>query len=249
MDLIRPDWPAPAGVRAWSTTRAGGASAGPYASLNLGDHVGDDALCVGRNRARVCEHLGLPAEPLWLRQVHGCEVAVAGTVPSGSAADAAVARFPGQVCAVMTADCLPLLLCHRGGQAVAAVHAGWRGLSAGVVEQAVEALAVDPGQVLAWLGPAIGPDAFEVGPEVRDELLAADPQAARAFRPGMEGRWLADLYTLARLRLEQVGVTAIFGGGYCTFSDPSRFFSYRRDGVTGRMASLIWLAPNVDVRR
>lgn len=241
MDLIRPDWPAPAWVQAWSTTRSGGVSEGPFDSLNLGDHVGDDAERVGRNRARVREHLGLPAEPLWLRQVHGCEVAEAGAVPSGCAADAAVARSPGRVCAVLTADCLPLLLCDRVGQVVAAVHAGWRGLAAGVVEQAVGALAVDPWQVLAWLGPAIGPDAFEVGPEVRDEFLAADSGAGQAFRPGMGGRWLADLDTLARRRLERAGVRSVYGGGHCTFSDPSRFFSYRRDGVTGRMASLIWL--------
>jgi YfiH family protein len=160
----------------------------------------------------------------------------------GCAADASVARSPGQVCAVMTADCLPLLLCDASGQAVAAVHAGWRGLVAGVVEQTVGVLGGDPGQILAWLGPAIGPDAFEVGGEVRDQFLAADPGAGAAFRAGVAGRWLADLYTLARGRLENVGVREVFGGGYCTYSDPGRFFSYRRAGVTGRMAGLIWLA-------
>jgi YfiH family protein len=245
LDLIRPDWPAPARVRAWSTTRAGGASAGPFASLNLGDHVGDDPDCVARNRARVRDRLSLPAEPLWLHQVHGCEVADAGVAPSGCTADAAVARAPGQVCAVLTADCLPLLLCDRAGQTVAAVHAGWRGLAAGVVERAVGALGADPEEVLAWLGPAIGPEAFEVGAEVRDLFLTADTGALEAFRPGAEGRWLADLGVLAGRRLERVGVRAVFGGGLCTYSDPSRFFSYRRDGVTGRMASLIWLAPDL----
>lgn len=244
MDLIRPDWPAPERVRAWSTTRSGGESAGPFASLNLGDHVGDDPHCVARNRARVLDRLSLPAEPLWLSQVHGCEVAQAGNAPRGCVADAAMARAPGQVCAVLTADCLPLLLCDRAGSSVAAVHAGWRGLAAGVVEQAVGALGADPGQVLAWLGPAIGPDAFEVGTEVRDLFLAADPGAGEAFRPGAEGRWLTDLGVLAVRRLERIGVRAVFGGGLCTYSDPSRFFSYRRDGVTGRMASLIWLSPD-----
>ena len=243
MQLIRPDWPAPPQVRACSTTRAGGLSEGPFHSLNLGDHVGDDPERVALNRARLRDRLDLPAEPLWLRQVHGCEVARASEAVAGCAADAAVARGPGQVCAVMTADCLPVLLCELGGRAVAAVHAGWRGLAAGVVEEAVAALGTGPDQVLAWLGPAIGPDAFEVGPEVRDRFLVSDRGASVAFRPASGDRWLADLYTLARRRLEAVGVRAVFGGGYCTYSQPDRFFSYRRDGSTGRMASLIWLDP------
>jgi hypothetical protein len=207
--------------------------------------VGDDPGRVALNRARVREQLDLPAEPLWLRQVHGCEVAQASEGPAGCTADAAVARGPGQVCAVMTADCLPVLLCDRRGRAVAAVHAGWRGLAAGVVEEAVAALGTGPDQVLAWLGPAIGPDAFEVGPEVRDRFLASDREAAKAFRPGAGDRWLADLYTLARRRLDAVGVQAVYGGGFCTYSEADRFFSYRRDGSTGRMASLIWLAPKM----
>jgi polyphenol oxidase len=244
LDLIRPDWPAPAGVLAWSTTRVGGESAGPYASLNLGDHVGDDPERVRRNRDRLRQRLNLPAEPLWLRQVHGCAVAEAGAAPEGCAADAAVARAPRHVCAVLTADCLPVLLCDRAGSVVAAVHAGWRGLAAGVLEQAIAALGVEPPQVLAWLGPAIGPDAFEIGPEVRELFLGADPDAEDAFRSGSGDRWLADLYTLARRRLNRVGVTGVFGGEHCTYSEPIRFFSYRRDDVTGRMASLIWLAPN-----
>ena len=241
MELIRPDWPAPPGVRACSTTRNGGVSQGPFAGLNLGDHVGDDAERVADNRMRLREALNLPAEPLWLRQVHGCGVARAGEASQGCTADVAVAWGPGQVCAVMTADCLPVLLCDRGGGAVAAVHAGWRGLAAGVLEQGVAALGVSPSEVLAWLGPAIGPAAFEVGSEVRDQLLAADPGAESAFCPSPDGRWLADLYALARRRLGRIAVAGVFGGGHCTYSDPSRFFSYRRDGVTGRMASLIWL--------
>lgn len=243
MDLIRPDWPAPVGVLAWSTTRTGGESVGPYASLNLGDHVGDEPERVSRNRERLRQRLGLACEPLWLRQVHGCAVVEAGAAPTGCAADAAVAHGPGQVCAVLTADCLPVLLCDRAGSAVAAVHAGWRGLAAGVVDGAVAALGVGPAQVLAWLGPAIGPEAFEVGSEVRSLFLAADPGAEDAFRSTGKDRWLADLYSLARRRLSRAGVTDVFGGGYCTYSDPGRFFSYRRDQVTGRMASLIWLAP------
>lgn len=244
MELIQPDWPVPARVRAWSTTRRGGLSEGPFSSLNLGDHVGDDPGHVLRNRARLRDWLDLPAEPLWLNQVHGCEVAQASEAPGGCCADAAVANVPGMVCAVMTADCLPVLLCDRQGGAVAAAHAGWRGLAAGVLDRAVEGLGVSPGEVLAWLGPAIGPGAFEVGPEVRDQFITADPGTALSFRAGHGDRWWADLYRLARRRLEMVGVTAVFGGGYCTYSDPDRFFSFRRDGTTGRMASLIWLAPN-----
>lgn len=234
-----PDWPAPAQVRALITTRAGGASVGPYASLNLADHVGDDPAAVRANRARL--RALLPTEPVWLEQVHGTDVL---RVETGGArrADAAVSRAPGTVCAVLTADCLPVLLADRAGTVVAAAHAGWRGLSAGVLERTVVAMDTDPGQLLAWLGPAIGPDAFQVGDEVRAAFLAADAAAAAAFRPDGPGKWRADLYALARQRLARAGVQAVYGGGLCTFSDPGRFFSYRRDGTTGRMASLIWLS-------
>lgn len=240
MDWIEPDWPAPSGVRAAATTRLGGASLGPYASWNLGDHVGDDPAAVAANRRLLRERLGLPAEPLWLRQVHGCNVAQAG----GCEADAAVAFAPGQVCAVLTADCLPLLFCDRSGTRVAAVHAGWRGLAAGVIEAAVARLGVAPGELLCWLGPAIGPDAFEVGDEVRQAFLAQGLAGAEAaFRASPSGRWLADLYALARIRLRAVGVPGVWGGGLCTYADGERFFSYRRDGLTGRMASLVWIEP------
>lgn len=238
MELILPDWPAPANVRACTTTRQGGVSAGPYASLNLGDHVGDDPAHVTENRARLRRELALPAEPLWLTQVHGIAVAEG----QGGCADASVAFAPGTVCTVMTADCLPLLLCDRAGTAVAAVHAGWRGLLAGVIEAAVARLRIPAAELLVWLGPAIGPQSFEVGEEVRTAFMAEDAAAAAAFRPAPGGRWLADLYALARLRLARCGITAVYGGGLCTFSDAARFYSYRRDGVTGRMASLIWLA-------
>lgn len=252
MELIRPDWPAPPWVRAVSTTRHGGLSEGPFASLNLGDHVGDEPERVDGNRARMKARLGLSTEPCWLRQVHGRSIVPASMGNLGREADGAMADAPGSVCVVMTADCLPLLICDTRGTRVSAVHAGWRGLVGGVVEAAVASMEIDPECLLAWLGPAIGPAAFAVGDEVRACFMAADSDAAGAFRPvssdgkGTQpgGAWLADLYLLASQRLARLGIERIYGGGDCTFSQPGRFFSYRRDGVTGRMASLIWLAPD-----
>ena len=242
MDWIEPDWPAPSRVRAISTVRVGGASTGPYAAMNLGDHVGDDPFAVARNRAILRERLDLPAEPHWLCQVHGCDLVRTAEHPGGCRADAAMASAPGQVCAVLTADCLPLLLCDQAGTRVAAVHAGWRGLAAGVVEKAVAALGVPPAEILCWLGPAIGPGAFEVGAEVRQQLLSGGGEtAACAFVPRRDGKWLANLYELARRRLARIGAERVWGGDWCTYSNARRFFSYRRDGATGRMASLIWL--------
>ncbi|HJV26982.1 MAG TPA: peptidoglycan editing factor PgeF [Aromatoleum sp.] len=241
-DWIQPDWPAPSNVRAFVTTRHGGVSSGPYASMNLGTHVGDSPAAVAQNRwlLRSC----LPAEPLWLDQVHGIGVADADAAADGAPkADASIATRPSAVCAIMTADCLPVLFCDDMGTVVAAAHAGWRGLAAGVLDAAVARMAVTPARILAWMGPAIGPDAFEVGDEVREAFCAGNPAAADAFRPAAQrGKWMADLFLLARLRLATLGVTRIFGGGECTWSDPLRYFSYRRDGVTGRMASLVWLA-------
>ena len=251
-DWLTPDWPAPSRVRALCTTRGGGVSRGAYAGLNLGDHVGDDPESVAANRALLRARLALRGEPLWLRQVHGCSVVggVGGDwVEDGldaCEADAAVTHEPGTVCAVLTADCLPILLCDRAGTQVGAVHAGWRGLAAGICEAAVARMQAAPGDLLAWLGPAIGPDAFEVGSEVRSAFLAADPGATGAFRPSPCGRWLADIYILARRRLAALGVVSVWGGGLCTFGDAQRFYSYRRDGVTGRMASLIWLDCQAD---
>jgi len=239
IEPIHPDWPVPARVRAFATTRAGGFSRGDWAGLNLALHVGDDPEHVAANRARLREALALPAEPLWLSQVHGCSVADVGRDLAGCEADAAFADTPGRVCAVLTADCLPVLFADREGTAVAAAHAGWRGLAAGVLE-ATLARFDDPGRVTAWLGPAIGPLAFEVGEEVREAFLAADPVAAEAFVRHGE-RWRADLYRLARLRLEAAGIGGVYGGGRCTCSEPQHFYSYRRDGRTGRQASLIWL--------
>ncbi len=238
---IVPGWPAPANVKALSTTRAGGVGTAPFDSLNLGTHVGDDPAAVAANRARL--RALLPAEPCWLNQVHGTAVVDLATEHGVPDADAAVSRTPGAVCVVMTADCLPVLLCDRAGTVVGAAHAGWRGLQGGVIEAAVRAMNVPAGELMAWLGPAIGPAAFEVGDEVRAAFVADDPAAACAFRPaGPAGKWLADLYLLARQRLAALGVTAVHGGDSCTFTEAERFFSYRRDGRTGRMASLVWLA-------
>lgn len=310
LEWLVPDWPAPPWVRAVSTTRRGGVSVGSHAGFNLGDHVGDDPVRVLANRQLLRSALGLPADPLWLRQVHGCAVACAEAGPElgtsaessaggasalaageplgeasrgapgvasagvitlgapkgvereapvearggtpgegteeppgegGCEADASVAYGPGAVCAVLTADCLPLLLTDRAGTRVAAVHAGWRGLVAGVIEATVARLAVPPGDLLVWLGPAIGATAFEVGGEVRARFVAADAQAAAAFTPLFGDKWLADIYLLARQRLAALGVARVWGGEHCTYQDRERFYSYRRDGVTGRMASLIWL--------
>ena len=200
---------------------------------------------VTRNRALLRDAADLPAEPHWLEQVHGCGVCMLDTAADAErCADAAVAFGPGRVCAVMTADCLPVLLCDRDGSAVAAVHAGWRGLADGALEAAVRRMGRPPARLLAWLGPAIGAEAFEVGDEVRARFCAGDPGARAAFRPSRAGGWLADLGLLARRRLGALGLTRIGGCGLCTFSEPARFFSYRRDGTTGRMASLIWLAAD-----
>jgi YfiH family protein len=286
-DWIVPDWPAPANVRALMTTRAGGISRAPYDSFNPAAHVGDDPVAVAENR-RILREV-LPAEPLWLNQIHGTRVfelalptlthptdgegtgssptrggGWEGEVPNTNGpspahpglfqpaeitpeADASFTRQPGQVCAVLTADCLPVLFCDESGTVVAAAHAGWRGLAGGVLEETIAAMAVEPGRILAWLGPAIGPDNFEVGPEVREAFVMQNPMAGIAFRPALPGtldetprKWLADITMLARIRLAAAGVESVYGGGLCTFRDPKRFFSYRREQQTGRMASLIW---------
>ena len=238
--LIYPDWPAPASVKAVSSTRLGGFSQPPWDSLNLGDHVGDEPSAVAANRRQLLHLIGATQSPCWLQQVHGARV-VSATRRSCEA-DASIAGKPGEVCAVMTADCLPLLLCNTQGNRVAAVHAGWRGLAAGVIENTLDGFDCPPRDILAWLGPAIGPSAFEVGSEVRQVFLQQDGRASRAFVANRRDHWLADIYLLARLKLMSKGVRQISGGDYCTYSDSRRFFSYRRDGQTGRMASLIWLS-------
>jgi YfiH family protein len=222
------------------TTRTGGTSRAPFESLNLAAHVGDEAGAVAENRRRVREALSLPTEPAWLEQVHGNAVVL---LPGGQGAraDAAVTFSHGHVCAVLVADCLPVFLASRAGDCVGIAHAGWRGLSAGVIEATIAALDRDPGELVAWLGPSIGPDAFEVGTEVRDAFIVQDDAAGADFRPGRPGHWMADLPGLARRRLAAAGVGEVAASNLCTLSGPARFFSYRRDGVTGRMAALAWL--------
>lgn len=236
---IIPDWPAPAQVKALQTTRLGGISGAPYNSLNLGGHVGDAPLAVVRNRMLL--NTLLPSEPVWLEQVHGTLVANADNAGCLPQADACIARHRAAVCVVMTADCLPVLLCDTQGSAVGAAHAGWKGLAAGVVEATVQAMNAAPQNLMAWLGPAISQNAFEVGEEVRAAFVAAHPQAASAFAIGQSGKWFADIYALARLRLNALGITQIYGGNYCTYREREKFFSYRRDGITGRMGTFIWL--------
>jgi YfiH family protein len=246
--LIEPDWPAPDNVLAFSTTRHGGHSEHPYQSFNLGHHVGDSESAVAANREIVAAKFTDDCHIHWLSQVHGTVVVQAGEGEPYPEADALWSRRPEAACAILSADCLPVLLCSTAGDVVAATHAGWRGLLAGVLEATVSAMHVDEGELLAWLGPAIGPAAFEVGPEVRKGFLtAATPEQAMAVldcfvpSPARPGHFFADLYQLARLRLVALGVERVFGGDLCTYSDPERFFSYRRDGRTGRQASLIAL--------
>lgn len=238
--LIHPDWPAPPNVKALQTTRHGGISAAPYDTLNLGAHVGDSPQAVARNR-QLLEPL-VPSEPVWLEQVHGTVVANADTASCHVQADACITRHRGAVCVVMTADCLPVLLCDEAGTVVGVAHAGWKGLVAGVIEETVKAMDVPPHNLLAWLGPAIGQEAFEVGAEVRTAFIAHHARASEAFiAHGGQGKYLADIYLLARQRLNSLGITRIHGGNYCTYHQKDKFFSYRRDGVTGRMGTFIWL--------
>lgn len=240
-DWIKPEWPAPANVQAFITTRNGGVSSAPRASLNLGYKAGDDPAAVAQNRAIV--EAVMPQTPRWLAQVHGHRVVDADTVSGIAEADASVAQRPGTVCTIMIADCLPVLFCNRSGTHVAAAHAGWRGLAGGVLANTVTALenAGDkPEDLLAYIGPGIGPTAFEVGADVYEAFTANDTYATAAFKPHTPGKWLADLCTLARRALARAGVTQVYGDGLCTYNDPQRFFSYRRDKLTGRMAAFIW---------
>jgi len=238
-DWIVPDWPVPARVRALITTRNGGSSTGPYSCMNVSLGVGDEHASVAANRRLLTQFL--PAEPNWLNQVHGISVVDAQTVTHPVEADASIATSPGCVSVVMVADCLPILIADRTGSIVAAAHAGWRGLAAGVIENTVRTLDTPPRNLLAYMGPAIGPSAFEVGKEVRDAFVAVDQAAQIAFQPHKPGKWLADLSLLARQRLSKLGLLNVYGGAQCTYSDPRRFFSHRRDKVSGRMAALIWI--------
>ena len=234
------DWPAPEGVVAGTTLRNGGVSSGNFESLNLGAYVDDDADAVRENRIRFKAFCYLPSEPRWLRQVHGSHVLVDPAAGADAEADAAITRHAGVVCVVQAADCLPVIFASGDGVEVAVAHAGWRGLLGGVLEATVRAMSVDPANLLAWLGPAISQAAFEVGGEVRQQFLAHDPAADDCFAENERGRWQADLYGLARMRLSGLGVGQVSGGEYCTFSEPERFFSYRRDGACGRMASFVF---------
>jgi hypothetical protein len=241
MNWIQPDWPAPPNVKAAATLRTGGVSSGSFASLNLGTHVGDDPGAVAENRRRVREAFGLSVEPAWLNQVHGTAIIELDARAQGPiTADASLTRQPNTVCAILTADCLPVILCDEDGTRVAAAHAGWRGLAGGILSATVAALEVAPGRLLAWLGPAIEQSAFEVGDEVREQFLARDPLHATAFEPNERARWQADLYQLARRELRRLGVSNIHGGGFSCYADRERFFSYRRDSQTGRMATMVW---------
>ncbi len=239
---LRADWPAPDRVKALVTTRNGGLSEAGFSSLNLGLYSGDDQEKVRANRQLLQQGLNLATSPLWLKQVHGVEVADAGTDHQEVEADASASRGSGAACAVLTADCLPVLFCNLDGTVVAAAHAGWKGLVAGVLESTIKSMGVSPETVMAWLGPAISQRNFEIGPEVRDQFLADDTGCSEAFIPGHGDRWFADLYSLARRRLNRLGVNRIYGGDFCTYDQPELFYSYRRDGkASGRMASLIWL--------
>ncbi|HVV68801.1 MAG TPA: peptidoglycan editing factor PgeF [Gammaproteobacteria bacterium] len=245
LHYLFPNWPAPAHIKACTSLRFDGVSEGPYASFNLGKG-GDSPEAVIANRQRLMAELNLIHEPVWLKQVHGTHAIQADTMHAQSTeADASFTSVPNIVCAVITADCLPLLLCNTAGDQVAAIHAGWRGLAAGIIENTLSHLKQPQDQWLAWLGPAIGPSMFEVGEEVRQAFLQHDPKAQTAFKAKSHDKWLADLYALAKQRLHACGVSRIYGGGFCTYSDASRFYSYRRgQGKTGRMASLIWLQGN-----
>jgi len=236
MELVKPDWPAPANVHAFTTTRVGGFSKYAWSSMNLGPHCGDDPLAVQRNQEKLVSLL--PATPQWLHQVHGTQVVTHPLTPGAEPeADGLVSFIPGQVCAVLTADCLPVLFCNRTGNRVAAAHAGRRGLAQGVLQATVKQMKEKPREIMAWLGPAIGPGVYEVGEDIR----RAFPKEQRLYFRKNGETWMLDLYGVARRILTQLGITTVYGGHFCTFSDSERFFSYRRDGVTGRMASVIWL--------
>lgn len=239
VEWLAPDWPAPERVVALASTRAGGASCGAYAGLNLALHVGDAPPAVAANRRLIAS--ALPGEPLWLNQVHGTDVVIAEDARPGVTADAALTRRPNRVLAVLHADCLPVLFCDERASVVAVAHAGWRGLAAGILERTVDATGVPPERLLAWLGVAISAAAYEVGPELVAAFVERDPGAAEAFSPGEAGKWRCDLYALARRRLARCGLGRVWGGGLCSHGDARRFYSHRRDGSTGRMATLVWL--------
>jgi YfiH family protein len=245
---LLPNWPAATKIRAYFTTRQGGFSQGPYASFNLGDHVGDEVDFVKKNRELLIQDLNLPAAPIWPNQIHGIDVIDADNIDKNTkinmpTADAMFATKPNIVCAILTADCLPIFVCDKNASCVGIIHGGWRSLAAGIIDATVKKLPVEPKDLFIWLGPAIGPEKFEVGEEVRDQFLANSREAERAFKiiNTKTNKFLANIYLLATQQLNQLGIHRIFGGEYCTYTDQENFFSYRRDKTTGRMASLIWI--------
>lgn len=241
IEVIKPNWPAPVMIKAYTTTRIGGVSQNNFTSFNLAAHVEDDITAVNKNRVLLRKQLGLPNEPLWLTQVHGIEAVQAELYQNTVIADASYTQKSNTVCTVLTADCLPVLICDRTGTCVAAIHAGWKGLAAGVIEATLEKLPVNTKDLLAWLGPAIGSTAFEVGEDVINLFIKHEQQAEQAFKSFKNNKWLANIYLLAKQRLMQLGVDSIYGGEFCTYTQAEKFFSYRRDKQTGRMASLIWI--------
>lgn len=243
MSWLEADWPAPDCIRAGITLRQGGVSKPPYDSFNLATHVGDEPTKVNQNRAILNESLNLSGEPQWLEQVHSTKAVILPNEVAIPKADASYTTDKNIVCAVMTADCLPLLITDKHGSCVAAIHAGWRGLCDGIVEATIKKLPVESETLMVWLGPAIGADVYEVGKEVYDAFTKDHEEAKQAFTATSEGHWLFDIYGLARLRLSKMGITQIYGSDHCTLSEEDKFFSYRRDDVTGRMASLIWIEP------
>jgi YfiH family protein len=241
MQRIIPNWPAPANVKALTTTREGGVSQVPYNTFNLATHVGDDADAVKNNRQILIEELNLPSEPIWLNQVHSTIAINAATVSNTPTADASFTNRRNVVCAVLTADCLPILICDKAGTMVAAIHAGWRGLANGIIEATINKFSVKHEDLLVWLGPAIGPNMYEVGADVVKEFTKHDPAAIDAFIILSATKWLVNLYQLASMRLKKLGITHIYGGDHCTYTEQNLFYSFRRSNKTGRMASLIWM--------
>lgn len=243
-NILIPNWPAPKHIKAFSTTRLNGFSQNPYDSFNLAYSVGDDHEKVSQNREHLKKILNLPSDPLWLSQIHSTVIYKVDQESMPKNADGSYTTSQNKVCVVMTADCLPILLCNLSGTQIAAVHAGWRGLADGVVESALNCFNPSDEKIIAWIGPAIGKTFYEVGDDVRDRFLEINSNFNKAFQPHKQSKWLSDMNLLARMRLEKAGVSDIFSENFCTFADSDRFFSYRRDGVTGRMASLIWIADN-----
>lgn len=239
--LLTPDWPAPPQVKAFTTTRIGGYSIPPFAEFNLSFSSGDDLDTVRRHRDRIKHILSLPEEPRWLKQVHGNQAIVAETIQPTTEADASFTNQPNTVCVILTADCLPIALCDQAGTQVAVIHGGWRSLAKQIIPLTVQKLSTT-NPLMAWLGPAISAAYFEVGQEVYEQFIATEPMLHTAFTPTNNHTWLADLYAIARQQLEQCGITAVYGGQYCTYRDETLFYSYRRNGITGRMATLIWLS-------